>query len=128
MKPPVETVRISKQGRDQLMKVRRQTGIENWNILCRWALSLSLREEAAPPAVKQKLDGGVEMTWKVFSGEESDTLSAILEIRAKKDGMTDEPDELANCLKAHLHRGLAYMASGQETKTITDFIQRWTFT
>jgi DNA sulfur modification protein DndE len=38
MKPPVETVRISKQGRDQLIKIRRQTGIENWNIICRWAL------------------------------------------------------------------------------------------
>lgn len=125
MKPPVETVRISKQGRDQLMKVRRQTGIENWNILCRWALCLSLREETPPPAVKQKLDGGVEMTWKVFAGEESDTLSSIVAIKTYHDGFSDDPEGSANCLKAHLHRGLSYMASGQETRSITDFIDRW---
>ena len=125
MKPPVETVRISKQGRDQLMKVRRQTGIENWNILCRWALCLSLRETIPPPAVKQKLDGGVEMTWKVFSGEESDSLSALIRIRAVSDGFASEAEGESNCLKAHLHRGLSYMASGKETRSITDFVERW---
>ena len=125
MKPPVETVRISKQGRDQLMKVRRQTGIENWNILCRWALCLSLREETPPPAVKQKLDGGVEMTWKVFSGDESDTISALLALRTNTDGFDDSVEGPSNCLKAHLHRGLSYMASGQGTSSITDFLSRW---
>lgn len=125
MKPPVETVRISKQGRDQLMKVRRQTGIENWNILCRWALCLSLREETPPPAVKQKLDGGVEMTWKVFSGEESNLLSSIIAIRTTQDGLRGDSEGPANCLRAHLHRGLSYMASGNETKSVTDFISRW---
>jgi len=125
MKPPVETVRISKQGRDQLMKVRRQTGIENWNILCRWALCLSLREETPPPAVKQKLDGGVEMTWKVFSGEEGDTLSAMIVVRTNEDGFDTDVEGPANCLKAHLHRGLSYMASGQETRSVTDFVERW---
>ena len=125
MKPPVITVRISKQGRDQLMKVRRQTGIENWNILCRWALCLSLREETPPPIVKQKLDGGVEMTWKVFSGEESDSLSALIGVRTKEDGFDPDSEGHSNCLKAHLHRGLSYMASGQETRSITDFVERW---
>jgi DNA sulfur modification protein DndE len=125
MKPPVETVRISKQGRDQLMKVRRQTGIENWNILCRWALCLSLREETPPPAVKQKLDGGVEMAWKVFSGEESEVLSALVLLRSAVDGFEADGEGPSNCLKAHIHRGLSYMASGQETRSITDFTERW---
>lgn len=125
MKPPVETVRISKQGRDQLMKVRRQTGIENWNILCRWALCLSLREETPPPAVKQKLDGGVEMTWKVFSGDESATFSSLIAVRVKRDGLEGDDEASANCFRAHLHRGLSYMASGQDTRTVTDFVERW---
>lgn len=125
MKPPVENVRISKQGRDQLMKVRRQTGIENWNILCRWALCLSLREPTPPPQVKQKLDGGVEMTWKVFCGDESDTLSALIHNRAEKDSLGSNSEGLANCVKSHIHRGLSYMASGQDTKSITDYLERW---
>lgn len=126
MKPPVETVRISKQGRDQLMKVRRQTGIENWNILCRWALCLSLREKTTPPKPRQKLEGGVEMTWKVFAGDEADSLAALISYRASLDGLDiNKHDDASVCLRAHLHRGLSYLASGQETKSITDFLDRW---
>lgn len=125
MKPPVETVRISKQGRDQLMKVRRQTRIENWNILCRWALCLYLREQTPPPTMKQKLDGGVEIAWKVFAGEESEVFSALVHLRSVTDGFDKNSEGPANCFKAHLHRGLSYMASGQETRSITDFAERW---
>lgn len=125
MKNPTETVRISKQGRDQLLKVRRQTGIENWNVLCRWALCLSLNEKTPPPTVKQSLEGGVEMSWKVFAGEESNTIIALIALRTKQDGFDNDPEGSLNCLKAHLHRGLSYMASGQETRSISDFLERW---
>lgn len=125
MKPPVETVRISKQGRDQLIKIRRQTGIENWNIICRWALCVSLREPTPPATPKEKLDGGVEMTWKVFAGDESDTFAALIAMRAHKDEFNINTDGLNMCLRAHLNRGLAYLASGKETKSISDFVERW---
>jgi DNA sulfur modification protein DndE len=125
MKPPVETVRISKQGRDQLIKVRRQTGIEHWNILCRWALVLSLREKTAPAVPRQKLDGGVEMTWKVFAGEEGELLSSLIRLRSSKDDFGLDQEAHSQCFRAHLHRGLSYLASGKETKTIADFLSRW---
>jgi DNA sulfur modification protein DndE len=125
MKPPVETVRISKQGRDQLIKVRRQTGIEHWNTLCRWALVLSLREKTPPAVPRQKLDGGVEMTWKVFAGDEGELLSSLIRLRSSKDNFGTDPESLSQCLRAHLHRGLSYLASGKDTKTIADFISRW---
>jgi DNA sulfur modification protein DndE len=125
MKPPVDTIRISKQGRDQLIKVRRQTGIEHWNTLCRWGLILSLREPTPPPIPRQKLDGGVEMTWKVFAGDEADLLNSLIRLRAEKDDIGRDGDAPARCLRAHLHRGLAYLASGRETKNIADFLERW---
>lgn len=128
MKPPVETVRISKQGRDHLIKLRRQTGIENWNILCRWAFAVSLREPTTPLRHDDKLEGGVEMSWKVFSGEESEIYSALLVDRCKTDGFESLSDGPGICLRAHLHRGLAYLSSGVETKSISDFAQRWTQT
>ena len=125
MNPPVETVRISKQGRDQLIKVRRQTGIENWNILCRWALCVSLREPTPPAQPREKLDGGVEMTWKVFAGEEGETLAALIHLRTEKDGLGKSADGPGKCLRAHVNRGLSYLASGKETRSIGDFIERW---
>ncbi len=108
-----------------MIKIRRQTGIENWNIICRWALCVSLREPTPPAAPKEKLDGGVEMTWKVFAGEESDTFAALVYMRAQKDDSSSINEGVALCLRAHLNRGLAYLASGKETKSITDFVERW---
>ena len=125
MKPPVETVRISKQGRDNLSKVRRQTGIENWNIICRWALCVSLREPTSPVLAREKLDGGVEMTWKVFAGDESDVFIALILLRTEKDGFLPDTEGFGRCLRSHINRGLSYLSSGKETKSIGDFVDRW---
>jgi len=125
MKHPIETIRISKQGRDQLIKLRRQTGIEHWNVLCRWAFCVSIKEKSSPPAISQKLDGGVEMTWKVFSGEMSEVFSALTWLKVRQDGYPVSADGASSCLRAHLHRGLAYLASGKDTRSISDFETRW---
>jgi DNA sulfur modification protein DndE len=87
MKAPIESVRVSQQGRDQLIKLKRQTGVENWNVLCRWALCCSLRERAVPPRPTSATDGGVEMSWKVFAGENADQLAAVIFERASADGI-----------------------------------------
>ena len=124
MKPPVETIRISKQGREQLAKLRRHTGIENWNVLCRWAFCVSMGEKTPPPPVTQKMDGGVEMTWKVFAGDQNEIFSALTLMRADKDGFPLNPEGLANYVRAHLHRGLAYLASGNKTRSLSDLVKR----
>ena len=125
MKAPVESVRVSPQGRDQLIKLKRQTGIEHWNVLCRWALCCSLREKVVPPRPATSMDGGVEMSWKVFAGENSDPLAAVIFQRAAADGFADSPDGAALCLRAHLHRGLGYMASEVGDLGIAGFTRRW---
>lgn len=125
MKPPVETVRISKKGKDILLKLKRHTGIENWNILCRWALAASLRERKRPTMVKDNADGGIEMSWKVFAGEHSDVLAALVTARAITDGLSNKNEDKADYLRAHIARGLEYLGSGSETKSIGAFLSRW---
>jgi len=125
MKPPVETVRVSPLGRDQLIKLKRQTGIEHWNILCRWALCTSLREKSQPPNPSTSADGGVEMSWKVFAGDLSDVFASLLTLRARKDGLGETQEAVAQCLRLHLHRGLGYLSSGKEIKSIDAFLRRW---
>src|SRR5215471_16794929 len=109
MKAPIESVRVSPQGRDQLVKLKRQTGVEHWNILCRWALCCSLREKTVPPRPASSTEGGVEMSWKVFAGEHGDVLAAIVSQRACLDGFSESPDGVAICLRAHIQRGLGYL-------------------
>lgn len=125
MKPPVETLRISQQGREQLIKLRRQTGIEHWNVLCRWAFCVSMREKSVATQISERLEGGVEMTWKVFSGDQGEIYSALCWQRALKDGFVSGQEGAAACLRAHIHRGLSFLASGKETKTISDLATRW---
>ena len=126
MRPPVETLRITAVGRDHLLKLKRQTGIEQWNILCRWALCASLSENSAPPPIQSSFEGGIEINWKVFSGEWSSILAASIVIRARHDGIDTDEDGLATCLKLHVHRGLAYLCSGKDKNLIDGFMSRWT--
>ena len=66
MEAPIKQVRISKTAKEQLIKLKRITKIENWNILCRWAFCRSLAEPTIPAPVTIKTSDGVEMTWEVF--------------------------------------------------------------
>lgn len=94
IKPPLETIRISRQGRDQLIKLRRNTGLENWNILCRWAFCVSLKDLISHPSFADRLYGGVEMTWKVFAGDQSDIYAVLAATRAHQDGVDDTEEAI----------------------------------
>ena len=124
MKPPCETLRLGKQSRDNLIKIKRVTGIEHWNIICRWALFVSLREPTRPVVPPESSDGGVEIAWKVFSGDLGDVITALLRLRLNQEDGEIIP-ECASALRAHVTRGLGYLASGTDTKSIADFIARW---
>jgi len=125
MKPPVDHLRISSLGKDQLIKLKRQTGIEHWNILCRWAFCVSLREKSHPPTIQAGSESGVEMSWKVFAGEYSDVFSGLILQRARHEGVELATEELSQCLRSHIHRGLGYLASGTDIRNIGNFIERW---
>ena len=44
----IKQIRLSSQARDQLIRLKSRTGIQQWNILSRWAFGLSLRETTPP--------------------------------------------------------------------------------
>ena len=70
-------------------------------------------------------EGGVEIAWKVFAGEIGDTLALIVYQRAHQDGIGEEPEAVAQYVRAHLERGLGYLASEREIKEIGSFLGRW---
>lgn len=127
MKPPVETVRISQQGRDQLIKLKRATGIEHWNTICRWALCVSLREPTLPVrSISSHADGGVEITWRIFAGDLSEVLTVLVYARAIKDSVdVNDAVALGANFRDHVHRGLGYLASGKDTSNLSELFGRW---
>ncbi len=118
----IEHIRLSQQAKDQLIKLKRVTGIEHWNVLCRWALCLSLAEQSVPPASKIPADSNVEMSWKVFAGRYADLYIALVRERCVRDGLGTDPEMIAQQFRLHLHRGISYLAGNKELRKIDDFV------
>lgn len=123
MEPPVERIRLSKMGRDQLIKLKRYTKIEQWNILCRWGLCRSLAEPTKPSPVPIPADSNLELTWRVFGGEMSDVLIMALKQRCYQDGLGTDSETLAQQFRLHLHRGISYLAGDIKIKSIEDLVK-----
>ena len=119
----IETVRLNARARNQLINLKRKTGIENWNILCRWAFCLSLAEQHTPRSGTVKGENGIEMTWRTFGGEFSDVYLGLLKQRCLDEGLEPDEENLTEQLKLHLHRGIGYLVSKKELSSIEDLIE-----
>ncbi|MGL5805051.1 MAG: DNA sulfur modification protein DndE [Xenococcaceae cyanobacterium] len=119
---PIERIRLSQTAKDQLIKLKRLTKIEQWNILCRWALCRSLAEPSIPSTATIPADSNVEMTWSVFGGEIADILLIALKQRCHNDSLGTDKETLKNQFRAHLHRGISYLAGDSNLKKIEDLV------
>ncbi|MBR8829036.1 MAG: DNA sulfur modification protein DndE [Gomphosphaeria aponina SAG 52.96 = DSM 107014] len=122
MEAPLERIRLSQTAREQLIKLKRLTKIEQWNILCRWGFCRSLAEPSIPSPVPLPADSNLEITWRVFGGEIGDILIVALKQRCEKDGLGTERETLASQFRLHLHRGIGYLAGDQNIKKIEDLV------
>lgn len=120
----IETVRTSKKARDQLITLKRRTGITNWNVLCRWAFSVSLAAPTRPRGQESRMEGGVEMTWRVFGGDYAEIYMALLRERCKRDGLELTDTTLSEQFRLHLHRGIGYLAGDKNLVDIAALIGR----
>ena len=118
MKPPVERIKVSQRSRDTLVTLKRRTGIEHWNVLCRWAFLDSLANPNKPVTAAHAQDSNVEMSWDVFAGESNDLLLATFALRAKKDGVSQNSSELIAYFKSHLERGINQLQSAKDLKNL----------
>lgn len=116
----IERVRTSPQGKEQLSRLKRNTGIEHWNVLCRWAFCTSLAEKTIPPSIDIKGDDAIEMTWKVFGGQCQEIYLALIKERCKQDNLPIDDKTVAEQFRLHLHRGLGYLASDASIKAPYD--------
>src|SRR2546429_1036140 len=119
---PTDHIRLSCTARDQLITLKRRTGIGHWNVLARWAFCRSLAEVTCPPEAKLPADSNVEMTWKVFAGNHGEELWALLRYRCHRDGLPLDEDTLGQQFRLHLHRGIGYLVGDPRTSDIAGLI------
>lgn len=118
----IEHIRLSQSAKVQLVKLKRVTGIQHWNELCRWAFCISISEHSVPAAAKIPADSNVEMSWKVFGGRYADVYVALLKERCIQDGLDTKPETLIQQFRLHLHRGIAYLAGSRDMRSIDDLV------
>jgi DNA sulfur modification protein DndE len=121
---PLEHIKVSEKARDQLIKLKRVTGIQHWNVLCRWAFCVSLAEPTIPSPNKVPADSSVDMTWKVFGGSYEEVYLGLLRQRCQRDGLGLSDEVLATQFRLHLHRGIAYLAADKQLKSIANLCTR----
>ena len=116
------TIRLSQGAKDQLSWLKRHTGLKQWNELCRWGLTLSLRDPSTPLIRDITPDSNVEIAWKTFAGPYGDIYLSLLKQRCVADG--EEPTDAAvnRTLLIHLHRGLGFLAGRQDLRSIEDLV------
>lgn len=120
----IEHIRLSQQAKDQLIKLKRLTGIQNWNVICRWAFCVSLAEPSVPSPAKIPADSSVEMTWKVFGGTHHEIYFALLKERCHRDGLEVSNEVLATQFRLHLHRGIGYLVADRQIKNVSVLVER----
>jgi DNA sulfur modification protein DndE len=121
MKAPLERIRVSQRSRDTLSTLKRRTGIEHWNVLCRWAFLDSLSNPNRPVIVKNLPESNLEIHWDVFAGDLGEYLLAAFAVRASKDGVKPVKAEQAEYFRSHLERGINQL---QNTKDLHDLFKR----
>lgn len=116
----VKQVTLSNQSKDKLSRLKGRTGIQNWNVLCRWALCFSLAETTIPVDNELPADSNVEMSWHTLTGENNEIYEALIKARCQADGLPLDEETLAKYFRLHLNRGIAYMSATNLIKSIDD--------
>ena len=120
----VEHIRLSTQAKEQLIRLKRATGIKNWNVLCRWAFCVSLADSSVPVEKPINTDSSVEMSWKVFGGEYQALYFALLKERCTKDGFDCSLPALNHQFKLHLHRGITILTNDRSVRNIAGLFHK----
>ena len=119
-----ENIKLSQKERDRLVKLKRLTGIKNWNTLCRWAFCVSLSDPEKPRKVSVVSDSSLEMKWKVFGGKNYKIYMALLIERCKQDGIELNDEELYIQFRLHLNRGINRLVLDKELKSVKVLLQK----
>lgn len=118
----IKQIRLSSQEKEKLSRLKGKTGIQNWNILCRWALCFSLREKSVPVEIEIPCDSNVEISWTTFGGENYKIYEALVKARCIQDNLPSDDETVSKYFRLHLNRGISYISATNLIKSLDDLI------
>ena len=112
-----DAVRISARGREILIKLKRYTGIGQWNTLCRLAYCYSLAIVTEPTQSPEKGDVALEIEWPTFAGPLKTELAALTAARATAVAIAEQ--DIGKYVRSHLERGLSAI---QNVRSVAELV------
>jgi DNA sulfur modification protein DndE len=116
----MERIKLSAAAKNQLTTLKRRTGIEHNNALCRHAFCISLANPSIPPVENLSFSGGVEIDWRTLTGGQEALYYNLLVVRLASEGRRVTTDSVRQIFVQHLHRGLAYLVSRREEDLLVE--------
>ena len=115
-----DAVRIGARGREILIKLKRYTGIAQWNTLCRVAYCYSLAIVTEPTQTPEKGDVALEIEWPTFAGPIKTELAALTTARATSAAVAEQ--DIARYVRSHLERGLSAIQNVRSIEEIAAMV------
>lgn len=107
----IDRIRLSSGAKSQLMTLKRRTGMEHNNALCRHALCLSLANPAPIPHEALNFSGGIEIEWRVFTGNHETVYYNLIVMRLLSENKKISDISVKEAVIQHTHRGLSYLTN-----------------
>lgn len=117
----IDTLRTTSNIKNILVRLKSITGVQYWNVVCRWALCTSLKQSTLPRLIEEKLDG-VEIDYDVFVGKNKIIYTQLLLNNLKKHNVRLTKDNINKYLYAHVNRGVSILYN-YKMKTIKDLLK-----
>ena len=119
----IKQVKLSGDEKEKLSRLKGKTGIQNWNILCRWALCYSLSENTIPTDVPIVQNSNVEMSWQTFAGEYDELYYALVKVWCKKMGLPTNSETVDKYFKLNLDRGIKHLTGTGFIKNLDSLVE-----
>lgn len=120
----IKQIKLSNAAKDKLSRLKGKTGIQNRNVLCRWAFCFSLKEGTIPTDIEINSDSNVEMSWLTFAGEYHELYEALIKEWCIENDLGTDNDTIAKYFKLHLERGIGYLSGTNFIKDIKDLLDK----
>lgn len=110
----MERIKLNAAARNQLATLKRRTGIEHNNAICRHALCVSLANPSIPPSESFSFNGGIEIDWRTLTGGQDALYHNLLVSRLLSEGRRVTDESIRQTFVLHVHRGLSYLVSRRD--------------
>lgn len=116
----MERIKLNAAARNQLTTLKRRTGVEHNNALCRHALCISLANPSVPPEETFSFGGGIEIDWRTLTGGQDALYYNLLAVRLLSEGRRVNEESIRQTFVLHVHRGLSYLVSRREEDLLVE--------